>query len=90
VLVFLSYFIGPEPMDLVFSPLEVLAVVLSAVLVNFVALDGKSHWMEGVQLLAVYCVFGIAFYFLPPWGEEKREVAKTELSVPLTGEAQAE
>jgi Ca2+:H+ antiporter len=67
VLVFLSYFIGPEPMDLVFSPLEVLAVVLSAVLVNFVALDGKSHWMEGVQLLALYVVLGIAFYFLPPW-----------------------
>jgi Ca2+:H+ antiporter len=67
VLVFLSYFIGPAPMDLVFSPLEVLSIVLSAVLVNFVALDGKSHWMEGVQLLAVYCVLGIAFYFLPPW-----------------------
>jgi len=67
VLVFLSYLIGPEPMDLVFTPLEVLAVVLSAVLVNFVALDGKSHWMEGVQLLALYLVLGIAFYFLPPW-----------------------
>jgi Ca2+:H+ antiporter len=67
VLVFLSYFIAPQPMDLVFSPLEVLAVVLSAVLVNFVALDGKSHWMEGVQLLALYTVLGIAFYLLPPW-----------------------
>jgi len=67
ILVFLSYFIGPAPMDLVFSPLEVLAIILSAILVNFVALDGKSHWMEGVQLLAVYFVLGIAFFFLPPW-----------------------
>lgn len=67
VVVFMSYFIGPSPMDLVFSPLEVLAVILSAILVNFVALDGKSHWMEGVQLLAVYAVLGVAFYFLPPW-----------------------
>ena len=67
ILVFLSYFVGPAPMDLVFSPLEVLAIILSAVLVNFVALDGKSHWMEGVQLLAVYFILGIAFYFLPPW-----------------------
>ena len=67
VLVFLSYFIGPAPMDLVFSPLEVLSIILSAILVNFVALDGKSHWMEGVQLLAVYFILGIAFYFLPPW-----------------------
>lgn len=67
VLVFLSYFVGPAPMDLVFSPLEVLAIILSAILVNFVALDGKSHWMEGVQLLAVYVILGIAFYLLPPW-----------------------
>ncbi len=67
VLVFLSYFVGPEPMDLVFSPLEVLALILSSVLVNFVALDGKSHWMEGVQLLGLYIVLGIAFFFLPPW-----------------------
>jgi Ca2+/H+ antiporter len=43
------------------------AAELIAVLVNFVALDGKSHWMEGVQLLALYLMLGIAFYFLPPW-----------------------
>jgi Ca2+:H+ antiporter len=30
-----------------------------------VAQDGESHWMEGVLLLAVYVVTGIAFYFLP-------------------------
>ena len=53
-------------MDLVFSSLEVLAMILSAILINFVALDGKSHWMEGVQPLAVYLILGIAFYFLPP------------------------
>ena len=39
----------------------------TAILVNFVALDGKSHWMEGVQLIAVYAILGIAFYFLPGW-----------------------
>jgi Ca2+:H+ antiporter len=65
VLVFLSFFIGPEPMDLVFTPLEVLSIILASILVNFVALDGKFHWMEGVQLLAVYVILGIAFYFLP-------------------------
>jgi len=68
VVVFLSYVIGPAPMDLVFSPLEVLSVILAAILVNFVALDGESHWMEGVQLLAVYVILGIAFFFLPEWG----------------------
>ncbi len=68
VLVFLSFFIGPAPMDLVFSPLEVLSIVLASILVNFVALDGEFHWMEGIQLLAVYIILGIAFYFLPEWG----------------------
>jgi Ca2+:H+ antiporter len=64
-LVFLSYLIGPRPMDLIFTPLEVLAVVTSAGIMAFCANDGESHWMEGVQLLAVYVILGIAFFFLP-------------------------
>jgi Ca2+:H+ antiporter len=68
LLVFLSYAIGPQPMDLVFTDLEVLSVVLASVLVNFMALDGKSHWMEGVQLVAVYLILAAAFYFLPQAG----------------------
>ena len=66
VLVFLSYFIGKGgPMDLIFTPLEVIAVVASAGIMAFCANDGESHWMEGVQLLAVYIILGIAFFFLP-------------------------
>ncbi len=66
VLVFLSYFIGKGgPMDLIFTPLEVLAVVASAGIMAFCANDGESHWMEGIQLLAVYIILGIAFFFLP-------------------------
>jgi Ca2+:H+ antiporter len=44
------------------------SVIHRAALVNFAGLDGESHWMEGVQLLAVSFVLRIAFYFLPPWG----------------------
>ena len=65
LLVFLSYVIGPGPMDLLFTPLEVLAVVLSVGIIALIAHDGESHWMEGVQLLAVYVILGIAFFFLP-------------------------
>ncbi|HET9326586.1 MAG TPA: calcium/proton exchanger [Candidatus Eisenbacteria bacterium] len=65
VLVFLSYFIGPSPMNLRFTPFEVLAVGLSVAVVNMVAQDGESNWLEGVLLLAVYLVLGIAFFFLP-------------------------
>lgn len=65
VLVFLSYWIAPEPMDLRFTTLEVVAVGLSAWVMSLVAQDGESHWMEGVLLLAVYVMFGMAFYWLP-------------------------
>jgi Ca2+:H+ antiporter len=65
VLVLLSYLIAPSPMDLIFTPLEVLAVAVSVLIMAQVAGDGESHWMEGVQLLAVYAILGIAFFFLP-------------------------
>jgi Ca2+:H+ antiporter len=65
VLVFLSYLIGPAPMDLVFTPAEVVAVGLSVVIVGQVAEDGESNWLEGVQLLAVYAILALMFYFLP-------------------------
>ena len=65
LLVFLSYVVAPRPMDLLFTPLEVLAVVLSTWVIALISHDGESHWMEGVQLLAVYVILGIAFFFLP-------------------------
>jgi Ca2+:H+ antiporter len=65
LLLFISYFLGPAPLDLAFKPLETISLVLSVVLVNFISLDGESHWMEGVQLLALYIILGIAYFFLP-------------------------
>lgn len=65
LLVLLSYFIGPEPMDLYFTTLEVVAVASSVGIMAFICHDGESHWMEGVQLLAVYVILGIAFFYLP-------------------------
>lgn len=65
VLVFLSYAFPGPPMDLVFTPFEVLSVTVSVTVVSLISLDGESNWMEGVQLLAVYAILGLAFYFLP-------------------------
>ncbi|MFN0102486.1 MAG: calcium/proton exchanger [Bryobacteraceae bacterium] len=65
VLVLLSYFIAPSPMNLVFTPAEVIAVTLSVLICAQVANDGESNWMEGVQMLAVYVILGVVFYFLP-------------------------
>jgi Ca2+:H+ antiporter len=66
VLVFASYVIGPAPMDLRFTPFEVLAVLAAVGVTNVVAQDGESNWLEGALLLAVYLVLGMAFFFLPP------------------------
>ena len=65
LLVILSHFIGPRPMDLAFSPAEVLAIFLSVLITGQVAADGETNWLEGTQLLAVYLIFAIVFYFLP-------------------------
>jgi Ca2+:H+ antiporter len=64
ILVFASYAFG-APLDLIFTPFEVAAVTISVVIVGFVAMDGESHWMEGVMLVGVYLMLAIAFYFLP-------------------------
>jgi Ca2+:H+ antiporter len=64
-LVILSHFIGPRPMDLVFTPAEVLAVFLAVLITGQIASDGESNWLEGVQLLAVYLILAVVFYFLP-------------------------
>ena len=65
VLVFVSYLVPHGPMDLRFTPFEVLAVGIAVGAMNLVAQDGESNWLEGALLLAVYVVLGIAFYFLP-------------------------
>jgi Ca2+:H+ antiporter len=64
VLVFASHFVGPRPMDLVFTPLEVVSIALSTLIIEQTTSDGESNWLEGVQLLSVYAILGIIFYFL--------------------------
>ena len=64
ILVFSSYAFG-SPLDLIFTPFEVAAVTISVVIVGFVAVDGESHWMEGVMLVGVYLMLAMAFFFLP-------------------------
>ncbi len=65
MLIFASYFIGPRPMDLVFTPIEIVAIALSALITEQIASDGESNWLEGVQLISVYIIFALVFYFLP-------------------------
>lgn len=64
LLVFASYLFG-NPMNLEFTIPEVVAVVASIIIVEQICADGESNWVEGVQLLSVYAILAILFYFLP-------------------------
>jgi len=63
VLVLLSFVVGPDPMALVFNGYELGAVVLAILIGNQITQDGESTWFEGLQLLAVYAVLGIVFFY---------------------------
>jgi Ca2+:H+ antiporter len=64
VLVFASYLFG-RPMNFEFTVPEVVAVVASVIIVEQISSDGESNWIEGLQLLSVYAVLAVLFYFLP-------------------------
>jgi Ca2+:H+ antiporter len=65
VLVFASLLTG-HPLDLHFSLMEIIAVIVAIGVLTLVCQDGESNWMEGAMLLAVYAILGLAFYHLPP------------------------
>jgi Ca2+:H+ antiporter len=69
VLVLLSYVIGPQPMDLLFWPGAVVMVLFATLTAALVTNSGRSTWYLGVLVLAVYLVFAIALYLLPPRGQ---------------------
>ena len=59
-----SFAIG-KPMSLLFHPFEITAIALSVVATSMVVQDGESNWVEGLQLVSVYAVIALAFYFIP-------------------------
>jgi len=67
VLVFLSLAMG-NPLTLVFNTFELAALGAASIIAALVSQDGESNWMEGVQLLVVYLILALGFYFLPTGG----------------------
>jgi Ca2+:H+ antiporter len=63
-LVLVSLFF-PTQLNLVFQPLELAILGLATILFPLVSLDGESTWLEGVQLLAVYLMACVVFFFVP-------------------------
>lgn len=55
-------------LDLMFSPMEVIAVVLTVGIVVVLGMNGKTNWFEGVLLLALYAILAISFFYIPRSG----------------------
>jgi Ca2+:H+ antiporter len=64
VLVFLGMILGRD-MNLIFSPLELIAIVMAVYMTRNLTYDGESNWLEGLMLVAVYVMFGFGFYYHP-------------------------
>ncbi len=64
LLVFISLLAG-DAMDLVFNPFELAALAASVIVAALISLDGESNWLEGAQLLIVYVILALAFFYLP-------------------------
>ena len=64
LLVFISLAFGHQ-LNLVFNQFELLAVIVAVLVAALVSSDGETNWLEGAQLLAVYFILGVAFFFLP-------------------------
>jgi Ca2+:H+ antiporter len=64
VLVLSSFLIGPFPMALVFNGLEIGAIFLAVLIAQEITQRGDTTWFEGLQLLAVYAVLALTFFFV--------------------------
>ena len=60
----LAGLIMDTPVTLVFTLFEVIAVFLAVLLAHFVASDGSTNWLEGLQLLSLYMIIAVTFFFM--------------------------
>lgn len=63
ILVAVSVLLG-NPMTLVFNPYELAGLIGAALIAVLISLDGESNWLEGAQLVSLYVILGIAFFFV--------------------------
>jgi Ca2+:H+ antiporter len=63
ILVGVSILMG-HPMTLVFNSFELAGLIAAALIAVLISVDGESNWLEGAQLLALYLMLGIAFFFV--------------------------
>jgi Ca2+:H+ antiporter len=54
-----------QPMTLVFNGYELSALIAGTLIAVLISIDGESNWLEGLQLISLYAILGLAFYFVP-------------------------
>ncbi|MDQ6893494.1 MAG: calcium/proton exchanger [Acidobacteriota bacterium] len=54
-----------QPMSLIFRPIELVALFSSSAVFAYASLDGETDWLEGAQLLALYLICAVTFFFVP-------------------------
>jgi Ca2+:H+ antiporter len=64
LLVLISLFYTTH-LDMVFHPLELVILALASILFALISLDGESSWLAGIQLVALYIIACIVFFFIP-------------------------
>lgn len=64
VLIFVSWMMGGPVMDIIFTKYELVAIGVSVFIAKSISRDGQTNWYEGILLLIVYCILGIAFYLI--------------------------
>ena len=64
VLIFVSHVVG-NPMTLAFNGFEMTALLAAVLVTILVAIEGESNWLEGAELVILYTIIGIAFFFVP-------------------------
>ena len=65
VLVLASYFIAPQPLELSFNRAETGSLFMGVLIATMVCGDGQGNWYKGVQLITVYAIIALMFYFIP-------------------------
>jgi Ca2+:H+ antiporter len=65
LLVLISLIISPEPLFLSFPQAQVGALFFAVLIGMVVVSDGKSNWYKGIQLIAVYLIIALMFFFMP-------------------------
>ncbi|KNG47080.1 vacuolar calcium ion transporter /H(+) exchanger [Stemphylium lycopersici] len=71
LIVILGWILGKDCMTLYFDTFQIATLFVSVLLVNYLIQDGKSHWLEGVLLMASYIIIALAAWFYPELQENQ-------------------